>query len=143
MHRFLLFFLFPLFLYAAELHLPVQSVSENGKSAAVKVDQIAEGVHGFIVRHFTEDHSAIIADAYVSKFDPSNGEATLALSEYTGLKQNSLPKGHWPVQPGDEAILAFGYSRALLIAPSEDIYHIISSQKISAESNGSTLTALP
>ncbi len=125
MHRFLLFFLFPLFLHAAELHLPVQSVSENGKSATVKIAQIAEGVHGFIVRHFTADHSVIIANAYVSKFDPASGEATLALSEYTGLKQNSLPKGHWSVQPGDEAILAFGYSRALLLAPSEEIYHII------------------
>jgi hypothetical protein len=124
-HKFLPFFLFPLFLHAAELHLPVQSVSENGKSATVKVDQIAEGVHGFIVRHFTSDHSVIIADAYVSKVDPSSGQATLSLSEYNGLKQNSLPKGNWSVQPGDEAILAFGYSRALLLAPSEEIYHII------------------
>jgi hypothetical protein len=124
-HRFLLFFLFPLFLHAAELHLPVQSVGENGESATVKVNQIAEGVHGFIVRHFSEDHTIIIADAYVSRFDYSSGEATLALSKYTGLRQNSLPKGNWSVQPGDEAILAFGYSRALLLAPSEDIYHII------------------
>lgn len=125
MHKFLLFFLFPFFLHAAELHLPVKSVSDNGKSATVEVKQIAKGVHGFIVRHFNDDHSVIVADAYVSDFNEATSEATLALSEYEGLKQNSLPRGNWHVQPGDEAILAFAYSRALLLAPSEDIYHII------------------
>ncbi len=125
MHKFLLFFLFPFFLFAAELHLPVKSVSDNGKSATVEVKQIAKGVHGFIVRHFNNDHSVIVADAYVSEFNEATSEATLALSEYEGLKQNSLPRGNWHVQPGDEAILAFGYSRALLLAPNEDIYHII------------------
>jgi len=91
----------------------------------VEVRQIAEGVHGFIVRHFNDEHSVIIADAYVSAFDETRSEATLALSDYDGLKQNSLPKGNWQVQPGDEAILAFGYSRALLLAPNEDAYHLI------------------
>lgn len=125
MQRFLLLFLFPLFLSAAELHLPVQSISDDSQSATVNVKQIAKGVHGFVVRHFTNDHSVIIADAYVSKFDTASGVATLALSEYDGLKQNSLPNGNWLVQVGDEVILAFGYSRALLLAPNEDIYHII------------------
>lgn len=125
MQKFLLFFLLPLFLHGAALHLPVQSVSQDGKSAQVHVKQIAQGVHGFIVRHFTDDHSVIIADAYVSAFDEKSEEATLALSQYDGLKQNSLPDGNWQVQPGDEAILAFAYSRALLLAPSEETYHII------------------
>lgn len=121
----LLIFLFPLFLYAAELHLPVQSVNDDHTEATVKVNQIAEGVHGFVVRHFTKDHSVIIADASVSKFDAAAGVATLALSQYNGLKQNSLPDGNWPVEVGDEVILAFAYSRALLLAPDEDTYHII------------------
>ncbi len=118
-------FLFPLFLYAAELHLPVKTVNDDASSATVEIKQIAEGVHGFIVRHFNSDHSVIVADAYVSAFDADSGVATLALSPYEGLKQNSLPNGNWHVQVGDEAILAFGYSRALLLAPSEDIYHIV------------------
>ncbi len=125
MQKFLLLFLFPLFLYAAELHLPVQSVSDDSQSATVKVKQIAKGVHGFVVRHFTNDHSVIVADVFVSEFDAAAGVATLTLSEYEGLKQNSLPNGNWHVQVGDEVILAFGYSRALLLAPNDDIYHII------------------
>ena len=125
MHKLLLLFLFPLFVYSAELHIPVQTVSDDGKSATANVKQIAKGVHGFVVRHFTGDHSVIVADVYVSSFDADSGVATLALSEYEGLKQNSLPNGDWHVQVGDEVILAFGYSRALLLAPSEDVYHII------------------
>jgi len=124
-HKLLLLFLLPIFVIAAELHLPVQTVSDSGESATVNVKQIAKGVHGFVVRHFTNEHSVIVADVSVSKFDASTGVATLALSEYEGLKQNSLPKGNWKVQVGDEVILAFGYSRALLLAPNDDIYHII------------------
>lgn len=125
MQKFLLLFLFPLFIYAAELHMPVQSVSDDGKSATVKVKTIANGVHGFVVRHFTNEHSVIVADAFVESYDAVSGVATLALSEYEGLKQNSLPNGNWRAEVGDEVILAFGYSRALLLAPDEDTYHII------------------
>ena len=125
MTRILLLFLFPLFLSAGSLHLPVQTLSKDKSEATVEVQQISKGVHGFVVRHFTKDHSVIIADAYVSDFDTTNKVATLHLSKYDGLKQNSLPNGNWEVQVGDEVILAFGYSRALLIAPSESIYHII------------------
>ena len=125
MLRFLAFLLLPLWLFAAEMHLPVKSVSDDTKEATVQIKQIALGVHGFVVRHFTRDHSVIIADIYVKAFDPQTQVATLALSEYTGLQQSSLPNGDWHVQVGDEVILAFGYSRALLLAPTEEIYHII------------------
>jgi len=123
--RFLTLFLFPLFLFASELHLPVQSVNDEGTSATVSVQQIAKGVHGFVVRHFTKEHSVIVADAYVSEYDPSTHTATLHLSKYQGLKQNSLPNGKWKTEVGDEVVLAFAYSRALLLAPDEETYHII------------------
>ena len=126
MRNYLLLLLFPLFLFAGELHLPVLSVNDDADQATVSVNQIAVGVHGFVIRHFTRDHSTIVADVHVSAFDPSRKIATLALSEYDGLKQNSLPNGDWKVQVGDEVILAFAYSRALLIAPDENTYHIIS-----------------
>ncbi len=125
MKKLLLLTLLPLFLFSADLHMPVLTVSDDSKSATVKIKQIAKGVHGFVVRHFTNDHSVIVADAYVSEFDPATEVATLALSEYVGLKQNSLPNGNWHVQVGDEVILAFGYTRALLLAPNDDIYYIV------------------
>jgi len=123
--KLLLFVLFPLLLSARELHIPITTVSDDKEVATVEVQQISKGVHGFVVRHFTKEHSVIIADAYVHDFDTSTKVATLHLSKYDGLKQNSLPNGNWQVQVGDEVILAFAYSRALLIAPSENVYHII------------------
>jgi len=123
--KILLIFLFSFSLFAAELHLSVASVNEDHDEATVHVKQIALGVHGFVVRHFTKDHSVIVADAYVSEYNATSQIATLTLSEYTGLKQNSLPKGLWKTEVGDEAILAFGYSRAMLLAPDEASYHII------------------
>ena len=65
MHKLLLLFLLPIFVIAAELHLPVQTVSDSGENATVNVKQIAKGVHGFVVRHFTGDHSVIVADTYI------------------------------------------------------------------------------
>ncbi len=125
MQKILLIILFSFSLFAAELHLSVANVNKDHSQATVHVKQIALGVHGFIVRHFTRDHSVIVADAYVSEYNATSQIATLTLSEYTGLKQNSLPKGLWKAEVGDEAILAFGYSRALLLAPDEASYHII------------------
>ncbi len=125
MQRFLLLLLVPLLLSAGELHLSVESISEDGKQITVNVQQISKGVHGFVVRHFTKEHSVIIANAAVKSFDKEGRTATIALSEYTGLKQNSLPSGNWEVEVGDEVILAFAYSRAMLIAPDEETYHII------------------
>jgi len=125
LQRLLLLLLAPLLLFAAELHLPLQSVNDDATVGTVHVKQIAKGVHGFVVRHFTKEHSVIVADVAVTHFDASSQSATLAFSEYEGLKQNSLPSGEWKPQVGDEVVLAFGYSRALLLAPDEETYHII------------------
>jgi hypothetical protein len=98
------------------------------EQAIVHIPAIDVGVSGFIVRKFNEQHSAIIANAVVSKFNKELQQATLTLSEYDGLKQNSLPNGKWSPREGDTAVLAFSYERAMLIAPSDEIYHDISSR---------------
>jgi len=110
-----------------EVHLTLQSVSEDHKSATVNTAKIENGVSGFIVRHFNSEHSAIIANAVVKNYNEHNKTLTLGLSKYTGLRNNSLPSGAWEPKAGDEAVLAFGYARALLIAPQESIWYKISS----------------
>jgi hypothetical protein len=116
------FLLIPIFLGAGELHLTLKNVSSDGTSGQIETAKVETGVSGFVVHHFTPEHSAIIANAVVSAYDASSGILTVALSRYTGLRQNSLPKGEWTPQKGDEVILAFAYSRGVLIAPSRDIY---------------------
>jgi len=122
-----IFFLFiPFFLFASAIETPLLRVQD--KQAIIHIKAIDVGVSGFIVHYFTEKHSAIIANAVVSSFNKEAQEATLTLSEYDGLRQNSLPNGKWTPQKGDIAVLAFAYERAFLIAPSETIYYDITSR---------------
>ncbi|HHH72629.1 MAG TPA: hypothetical protein ENL04_02235, partial [Sulfuricurvum sp.] len=106
---------------AAELHLTLDSVSDDGKSATIATARVEPGVSGFVVRHFTPEHSAIIANAISKHYDDTSRTLTVRISEYTGLRQNSLPKGNWKPKTGDELILAFAYSRGTLIAPTRKI----------------------
>ncbi len=128
MLRFLLVLCLPVLLFAGELHLTLASVSEDQETATIETGKIEIGVSGFIVRHFTKDQSSIIANAIVIDYNESKKKVTIALSEYTGLRQNSLPSGRWEAEKGDEAVLAFGYGRALLLAPEETIWRRITSQ---------------
>ena len=100
-------------------------VSVDKDSATISIDNVDVGLSGFIVKHIDKEHSYILKSVLVTKFDKENKTATLRLSDFKELQQDSLPTGKWSVQVGDEVILAFGYSRALLIAPNEDIYHRI------------------
>ena len=124
MIRFLLLFLSLYFIgFASMVSQPIVGV--DGDTATIKIDNIDVGMSGFIVKHIDSEHSIILKNAVVSGFDKETKTATLSMSDYDALKQNSLPNGKWDVAVGDEAVLAFGYSRALLIAPNEEIYHRI------------------
>ncbi len=122
--RLLFFFLLPIILFASAIETPLVKRIGDDK-AVISVPMIDVGVSGFIVHRFNSEHSAIIASAVVTDFDVQSGEATLTLSPYDGLRQNSLPSGKWQPEAGDLAVLAYGYERAMLIAPSEEIYHQI------------------
>lgn len=133
MFRLLLIFSFPVFLLAGTIHLPLKSVDEKKGTATVETGMIDPGVSGFIIRHFTDEHSMIIANTRVISYDKKRRIATLQTSEYTGLRQSSLPRGEWKPKAGDEAVLAFAYSRALLLAPTEEIYRTITAKVPSVE----------
>lgn len=109
-------------LSAGELHLPLEHVSKDHRAGTVKTARIEPGVSGFVVHHFTPEHSAIVANAVVSRYDEQNGTVHLKFSDYTGLRQASLPKGEWQPEAGDEIVLAFAYGRGVLVAPTREIY---------------------
>ncbi len=111
-------------LNAASITSPLLDVQES--RASISAENLREGMSGFIIRQFDATHSTIIANARVEQVNPSNKRAILILSEYDGLRQNSLPSGNWKPKASDIAILAHDYERALLIAPNEDSYDAIS-----------------
>lgn len=90
--------------------------------ATVKVNNINTGISGFIVKDLKDGHSYIINSAVVVAFDKKTHIATLKLGKYTQLRQPYLPALKLKASAGDKAVLAFGYDRALLIAPNKQTY---------------------
>ena len=113
-------------LMAGIVKAPVMSIDYDENIATIKILKVDIGMSGFIVHALTPQHGSILKNVVVKSYDKASGIATLRMSDYTGLVNNALPSGNWKAVEGDEVVLAFGYSRALLIAPSEEIYYRIS-----------------
>lgn len=110
-------------LMGATMRVPVVSIDTKSQTATIKIQKIDIGVSGFAIHAIDENHSSILKNVVVIDFDADKELATLKLSEFNTLRNNALPTGKWELAVGDTIELAFAYSRALLIAPSEEIYH--------------------
>ena len=126
MKKIVLFLILVLHLSANVIISPILSIDEKKDEATIKIKKADIGMSGFITHNIAKNHNSILKNIVVSAYDKESEIATLKMSSYDGLRNNALPSGKWKIQVGDNAILAFGYSRALLIAPSEEIYHLIS-----------------
>ena len=113
-------------LFSSVIFSKVEQVNADQTQVTIKVEKIDVGMSGFIYHHISDGHGSILKNAVVTKFNKSTKMATLELSEFTALRNNALPDGKWIVEKGDDAILAFGYTRGLLITPTEEIYYRIS-----------------
>lgn len=112
-------------LFGAVVHSSVASVNEDATEVTIDVEKIDVGVSGFVVHKIGDEKRSIIASVVVESFDAAAKKAKLSIHPYEALSSNALPKGKWSVQVGDAVVLAFGYTRGLLIAPSEEIYYRI------------------
>jgi len=112
-------------LFGSVVKSPLVSVNEDESQATIKIKKIDVGMSGFIVHKLADNHSSILKNAVVKSYDENTQLAILELSEYNALRNNALPSGKWKVKAGDMAVLAFGYTRGLLIAPNEKIYYRI------------------
>ncbi|HIP14777.1 MAG TPA: hypothetical protein EYG74_04740 [Sulfurimonas autotrophica] len=112
-------------LFSTVIKAPIVSVDYENETVQIKIEKIDVGVSGFVVHHITPEHSAIIKNGVVQSFDAKRQIATVKMSKFSALQNNALPHGKWKVVVGDSVVLAFGYSRSLLIAPNEEIYYEI------------------
>ena len=112
-------------LMAGVVKAPLVSVDEENSVATIEIDKIDVGMSGFIVHTIADGHSVILKNIVVTDYNENTKIASLEMSSYDALKNNALPSGNWIVQAGDIAVLAFGYTRGLLIAPNDDIYYRI------------------
>jgi len=122
--KYILLLLLAIFeLNAGVVKSPIVTLNSDENRATIKIEKIDVGMSGFIVHEIAPEHTSILKNAVVTSYDKERQIATLEMSDYAGLRNNALPTGNWSVEVGDTAVFAFGYSRALLIAPSEEIYH--------------------
>jgi len=121
----ILLILFAVELFSSVIKTEIKSVDNEKEIATIEINHIDVGVSGFIVHHITPEHSSILKNATVIAYDKDTKTATIKMSHFNALRNNSLPYGKWKPQVGDIVELAFGYSRALFIAPNEEIYHRI------------------
>ena len=123
----LLVLFFTLTLFGNTMHFSVSEVDEENQTIQIESPQKLDvGVSGFVVHHITPQHASVLKNVAVIGYDEVTHSALLKMSPFTILRNNALPSGKWKVQKGDTVELAFAYDRALLIAPSEEIYHNIS-----------------
>lgn len=111
--------------FGSVLSSTITSVDLDNETATIKINKIDVGMSGFVVRELNKEHSYILNSAVVKSFDKDKGLATLKLNEYKELQSDALPVGEWRAKAGDKVVLAYGYDRALLIAPNLDIYNRI------------------
>jgi len=119
----LLFLLFTFEIMAATLKVPIVSVDNENETLTIKIGKIDVGMSGYVVHNLAKNHEAIIANVVVKSFDANSSVAVLNMTPFYMLDNDSVPSGKWSVEVGDSVELAFGYSRALLIAPNEEIYY--------------------
>ncbi|MEA2100545.1 MAG: plasminogen-binding N-terminal domain-containing protein [Campylobacterota bacterium] len=110
-------------MFASVVKSPLISVDNENNIATIKIENIDVGMSGFIVHKLSNEHSTILKNIAVESFDKETQIATLKISEYGSLRHSAFPSGKWKVQVGDTAVLAFGYTRGFLVAPSEEIYY--------------------
>jgi hypothetical protein len=110
-------------LFGVVLKSPIVAVNEDETEVSINIESIDVGVSGFVVHEIDKGHTAILKNATVSSFDEKSKIAKVTISEFNGFSNSALPDGKWSVKVGDSVILAFGYTRGLLIAPNEEIYY--------------------
>lgn len=110
-------------LFSSVIKSKVVSVDEVSGTLSINIKKVDVGMSGFVVHKFAQNHSSILNNVVVIDFDEVNEKATLKMSRFDDLVHSALPKGKWKTKVGDEVVLAFGYSRAMLVAPNEEIYY--------------------
>lgn len=120
-----LIFILSIELFSSVVKSPIVMMGEDESEVIIEIDKIDVGMSGFIVHAIEGEHKMILKNAVVKSFDVNTKIATIKMSEYNALRNNALPSGNWEVGVGDIVILAFGYTRGVLIAPSEEIYYRI------------------
>jgi hypothetical protein len=125
MKHIILFLIFVSQIFASTVYSTVKNIDNLNNEATININKIDVGISGFVIHKIDDKHEIILKNATVSSYDEATHTASLSLSDFDGLMNNALPDIKYDIAVGDKVVLAFGYSRALLISPSEELYYRI------------------
>jgi len=92
-----------------------ETVTFNRNNQDLKV-----GETGIVVKQMKYENNSIISIVTISKIE--NGLITAELSEFDGLKQESVPHGKWQPAKGDLLVFRLNYDRIMSISDSYENY---------------------
>ena len=115
---------FNLLLFGATRATTLLDVQEN--NATIKADSNVQiGMSGFVVHQLAPERSIITKSIEVVAINKITGEATVVFKPFHLFVNNNLPSGSYEAQVGDRVVLAFGYNRGFIVAPSETIFYTL------------------
>ncbi|CZE48685.1 plasminogen-binding N-terminal domain-containing protein [Campylobacter geochelonis] len=119
--------LFTSILSASSFNLPTYETPilkvENGFAQILDNKDIIVGSSGVVTHTFSNGESSIIARAVV--VEKELGLAKIRFEVYSALEQPALPLPGILPKSGDKVTLNFLYSRAVIVAPNQEVYEQI------------------
>ena len=110
--------------FGNKLVVPITELDSNLENFAyTPAFDLKVGESGMIIRWLDNGRSVIVAQAAVIEI--SNNKAKIAFEPFAGLQQPAFPTPLLTPQKNDEVIFRSFNDRALLIAPSQEIYEKI------------------
>ncbi len=110
--------------FGNKIIVPIVEMDKDSKHYAyVPAFDLRVGESGEIIRWFDREHSGIVAKAAVIEIQENL--AKIAFEPFEGLEQSAFPTPILMPQKNDEVIFRSFNDRALLIAPTQDIYEKI------------------
>jgi hypothetical protein len=104
--------------------LPV--IKTDGQFVYMNAADLKVGESGTIIRWFDQNHAAIVAKAVVVEI--KDGEAKLLYRAYDALKNDAFPIAILEPKRGDEIHMRSFNTRALLVAPDQEMYQKLTKQ---------------
>lgn len=126
MRELILLLLMSFALEANIIKAKIQSVDYDNGVATINIADLKAGMSGFLVHVLDNGNSIILNTTTIKEYDPKNKISKISIEEFNMFNSASLPTSKWKIEAGDYAIFAFGYDKALLIAPTEEIYDRVS-----------------
>lgn len=102
--------------------LRIENVENN--STTIEIPDLTIGQSGIVVHIYENDKRLIVSNAKV--ISSNDKGSTIEFFAFDDLKQDAIPTSKRGVQKGDILLLNYMYQSSLLIAPTQELFQLVS-----------------